>query len=160
MARIFLISREELHKELCRGFFHYINHSYGSSLFSQLIDKLPKGVHRKKSLLWIETFTSLRLIQSDPAKFERDKLFPDDYESACKSPYWTMELPKNKPTSAIDGIKSSLLAGIHDFISDPSDTNYEAVIKNMNAFKQFGNSSAKKKLTITPARLLQGGSPS
>lgn len=154
------ITRELVHKELCRGFSLYLNHSYGSSPLSHIIDKLPKGVHRERVILWIETFSSLRLIEDAPAKFKRDKEISDDYEGAIRNPYWTMELEKTKQLSTVNKLKSSLLAGIHSFISDPSDTNYKAVVDDLNAYKQFGISPVKKKLTIAPAKFLQGGLPS
>lgn len=90
MASTFIIEREEIQKNLCKNFLQYINHSYGTSGMSHFIDQLPKGVHRKRAILWVETFTSMRLVASAPVKFKRNKLASDDYDSASKSRYWAM----------------------------------------------------------------------
>lgn len=72
---------------------------------SQFIDQLPKGVHRDSALLWVEEFTSMRLVASDPVKFKRDKLVSDDYESACKSPYWEMGQKIKRKSNVYDADK-------------------------------------------------------
>lgn len=157
MAKLIIATdRKHIHKELCKCLEQAIEYGNYSSLMDA-VGPLKKGVTRTKILLWIETYSPLRLASIKPIRFKMSADGVKDYKEAILTPYWEVKLPVS--TNMKTDIKSELNACMQNFIKDPSDTAHTALLKVIENYKIFGNLTAKKKMKITPANLVQGGMP-
>ena len=160
MYAISAITREDLQKKLILNLQHFIKSNNWTGL-ATLLNNLPNGATKKRVILWIESFTPLRLIaeKSSEARFQILDTSFVDYEIAFLTNYWNLKL-SNKASPRERNPKELLRENLSNFIGDPSETHYGLLIQAIDSYKKFGNSSAKKRMKIMPAKLLQGGSPS
>lgn len=160
MYAISTITREDLHKKLVLNLDHFIKNNNWTGL-AMILNNLPNGANKKRVIIWIKLFTPLRLIaeKSSEARFRISDEDFDDYNKAISTHYWDLKL-SNKATPRDKNTKELLREYMSNFITDPSDTNYHLLLQNIDSYKKFGNSTAKKRMKITPAQHLQGGNPS